>query len=275
LAGFVRTSKEINAWLTRCGGGLKHGGNLCGKTLAIERKTPYTVDMKKRLLHFVTLGVTAVTFGVTLQAQSLSVGARAALVSWNEKFAPLPLWGTRIHPAGDIDVAYKPKDWPLQMNIFVEAGADPHRTGEATSISVGMRADVYRHGQLKGNPRMPKFAVTAEAAIGVYEAPSFNAQCGGYEEQYDCEAAHKVPVMYPGGTPGGPLVYRPGVGLVTFRTTLTPPEECFWASTNIGIGTRYAVSKRFALEPVKVEYLSPYGIGPRWRISAGFRVYLK
>jgi hypothetical protein len=51
-----------------------------------------------------------------------------------------------------------------------------------------------------------------------------------------------------------------------------PPEECWWATVTMGLGWRINISPHWALEPITVEYPSPYGIGPRWRFSTGFRI---
>lgn len=122
------------------------------------------------------------------------------------------------------------------LGIFAEAAGDPHRPTEATGFSMGVRHDVGRKGP---------FHFYAQMSAGVFMAPSFLEYCGSYEYRHgDCGAGNK------------------------------PPENCFWLSYNGGLGLRIQVTKKFAIEPARAEYLSPYGIGPRYRFSAGFRVGL-
>jgi hypothetical protein len=161
-----------------------------------------------------------------------SMGWRAELTTWNTSIQPLPLWGTVAHPGGQLDLQFQPRSW--RVGLFAGLGGDPHRPMEATSAEVGVRGDLVK---------IKRFAVTGEASLGIFYAPSFNAQCGNYEEMYDCHPT-------------------------------APPEFCPWFSTNVGFGTRVEVNKTFALEPLKVRYMSPYGIGPRWEVSSGFRVKL-
>lgn len=119
---------------------------------------------------------------------------------------------------------------------YLELGGDPHRPREASSILAGLRHDLYHRGRVH---------LYGQVSAGVFMAPSFNEYCWSYEyENGDC-----------------------GAGLM-------PPEYCWWFTTSVGGGARIQIKPKFSLEPARFEYLAVYGIGPRYRFSAGFRVGL-
>lgn len=181
-----------------------------------------------KLVKIFISGLLCLLFQASSNAQgSWSTGLSAAETSWNYNFQPLqtPNWDQKLHPSGVVDVQWR--------HVFVEAGGDPHRPRESSTLGAGFRADLLR---------VRRFSLYGQVSVGGVLAPSFLEYCGGYEYKPDCHAGNEA------------------------------PEYCWWWSLNAGLGTRVRLTRHLALEPLRVEYLNPFAIGPRWRLGSGFRV---
>jgi len=181
--------------------------------------------------------IMALAAGSLAAGENLSVGLLARWTTWNVSGGPAqtPGWIGRAdplpygHPGGDIDIEYKIH----KTGLFGEVYGDPHRSGEATGIDVGLRRDFFHY---------KRFSFYGQASAGAFKTVSWLEYCWSYEYQNgDCHAGDK------------------------------PPEICWWFNIAMGAGPRLAVTKHVAIEG-RIEYLDPYSVGPRWGMELGLRI---